>query len=113
MTDHRNLIISAAEYFERDQKSTARLSSAAAVDVCRQSLSHGFVVVMIEGGIWTDSKFMGRVACIWNGVSPPVTKAEAAANNSVAELFIERERPEHDVFLLTVAPLQGIEGSNA
>jgi hypothetical protein len=98
---------SAEDFFALDGNAVMRLSPSAAAATCEQATHHGLLVLRIEGGVWVSPNFRARGDCIWDGVDPPVSEQEAAANNSAAALFIREQAAAHSAFILTASPLAG------
>ena len=94
-------------FFTQDSDEELFLSVSAAIDVCRLAAEHGLVIARIEGGVFREGKFMPRVACIWDGSDPPVSKRLAERNNREACEFILSERSEHNAFVVTAPPISG------
>jgi hypothetical protein len=94
-------------FFRMGGSASMVLTTAAARSACHQSLSHGLLVIRIEGGIWHDPGFEARIDCIWDGMYPPVGVTAAEKNNEAAAVFVEEEQSVHDAFVITTAPILG------
>lgn len=105
--DRRRLYERADDFFELEGSVVMKLTSGAAIEVCRVAAEHGLIVARIEGGIWRHPGFEARLDCIWNGADPPISVTEAAANNAEAVRFIIAKSDTHDVFILTAPPATG------
>lgn len=101
------LFENAEDFFLHEGNYVMKLTPQAAIDVCNQLLQRGEMVVKIEGGIWHNPGFESRVDCIWDGIDPPISAAEAAPNNDRAAEFIAEEGNAHSAFILTTAPITG------
>lgn len=100
--DRSKVYFSADDYFKLGGSSIMKLTSDAAISVCREAKAHGILVVRIEGGIWHNPGFEARIDCIWDSrIMPPVNFDAAQASNMLAMDFIECERGVHDVFIVT------------
>lgn len=97
----------AKHFFELEGSVVMKLTADAAIDVCNTASRHGLMVVRIEGGFWHDPKFEARLDCIWDGMDPPVTLAQAKKNNQQAADFIRKKSDIHDVFILTAPSIFG------
>lgn len=95
------------DFFALDGSVAMRLSRAAAVRVCDEGASRGFVVARIEGGNWEPPYFVSRLDCIWDGVDPPVSPDAADQNNAAAKAFLLEAPAEFDVFIITAPSLLG------
>ena len=104
----RNRLYDAARYFfDAAEPSAMYLSSDAAIAVCEEASSRGFVVSRIEGGVWRNPGFESRLDCIWDGADPPINVSNAEGNNAQAIDFIEKKRNDHNAFVITAPPLTG------
>ena len=81
------------------------LTPSAGIAVCNTALQRCFLIGKIEGGIFNKPRFEARLDCIWDGLSPPVSMAQAEENNSKARRFIEMEAERHNAFVITTLPL--------
>ncbi len=95
------------DFFELNGSVVMKLTATAAQDVCIKAFGQGFVVVRIEGGIWHNPGFEARLDCIWDGIDPPISEAEAVINNARALAMICEENKVHDTFVVTTALLAG------
>jgi hypothetical protein len=95
------------EFFSLNGSAWMRLSPTAAIKVCQASAENGKVVARIEGGIWHFPGFEARHDCIWDGLDPPLSKADAHLNNLAAVDFILEEMSFHTAFILTAPPVTG------
>jgi hypothetical protein len=105
--DRTRLYDSSDDFFELNGSIIMKLTRTAAQDVCIKALEHGLLVVRIEGGIWHNPGFEARLDCIWDGVDPPVSEAEAMINNAKALEMIREESEVHDAFIITTASIKG------
>ena len=99
---------SADDFFDMNGSVVMKMSANSATAVCNLAGARGLVITRVEGGIWHDPGFEARIDCIWDGVDPPINFEIVIENNFAAAEFIKKETPEHDVFILTVAPLDGL-----
>ena len=83
-----------------------KLTLNAAIGVCEGALELGLLVSRIEGGIWRNPGFESQGDCIWDGMDPPISKADAARNNLAARDFLKAGCLQCDVFLITTSPIQ-------
>lgn len=97
----------AEDFFELQGSVVMRLTSNAAIEACCAAAERGLVVARIEGGIWLHPGFEARRDCIWDGADPPLSYADASANNEKAAGFIADKSSSHDVFILTAPPMTG------
>ena len=104
---NRILEHNSAIFFTRDTGREFFLSTSAAIEVCKFAADEGLVIARIEGGVYNDGEFMPRVACIWDGVDPPVSILRARRNNQDAAKFVETESSEHNAFVITAPPTSG------
>ncbi|MYM90340.1 colicin immunity protein [Rugamonas sp. FT82W] len=101
------LFESAADFYLLEGSVWMRLSPTAAVEVCLSAAKNGKVVARIEGGIWHAPGFEARHDCIWDGLDPPISEADAHLNNLSAADFIREEMTMHTAFILTAPPIFG------
>ncbi|TDY26119.1 colicin-E5 Imm protein [Paraburkholderia sp. BL6665CI2N2] len=86
-----------------------RLSTDAAIAVCREAAKRGLAISRIEGGIWHHPGFEARVDCIWDSSTISTNMQAAHENNLAAIEFIISEQPEHDTFIITASSVENTE----
>jgi hypothetical protein len=104
---YKKLYQFAKDFFEIGGSATMMLTRHATVDVCREAVEWGLVVVKIEGGFWEPQRFEARLDGIWDGLDPPLDQAAARENNFHAESFIRSKPASFNAFIITAAPLSG------
>lgn len=107
IVDMKKRYVTAEDYFDLGGSAVMRLSREAAIAVCNKAVAYELVVVRIEGGVWHSPGFEARFDCIWDGAEPPVDVEGASKNNQAAANFIQSERAEYDVFVLTSPSING------
>lgn len=105
--DLQRRYVSPNDFFELGGSVVMKVSADAAVAICLSAAEHGLVVARVEGGVWHNPGFEARLDCIWDGADPPVSEVAAEANNLAAAKFIQAERQEHDVFVITAPSIAG------
>jgi len=106
--NRQKLYDSASDYFDLDGSVIMKLSRAAAINVCRQAVARGLLIVMIEGGITRpNNTFEARSDAIWKGIDPPIDLDHAEQNNFRAADFIRSRARDYNTFIITDAPLTG------
>ncbi|EGD34501.1 colicin transporter [Capnocytophaga sp. oral taxon 338] len=91
-------------FFELDGNSIMKLSSLAAIDVCKECTRREMYVWRIEGGIWHSPGFEARIDCIWDSCFDPKSNSNSSIkdNNRLAEEFVKEEMNSCDVFIATI-----------
>lgn len=91
-------------FFELDGNSVMKLSSSAAIDVCKECTRREMYVWRIEGGIWHNPGFEARIDCIWDSCFNPKSNFNPSLeyNNRLAEEFVKEEMDSYDVFIVTI-----------
>ena len=105
--DRQKLYDHARDYFDLDGSVVMQLSRSAAINVCREAVARGLLVVKIEGGIKRGRTFEARLDAIWDGVDPPIDAGTAEQNNLRAANFIRAQVKDYNAFIITDAPLTG------
>lgn len=104
--DRQKRYETADAFFELCGSVVMRLSTNAAIAVCREATVREISVSRIEGGIWHNPGFEARVDCIWDS-STETTNTQAVHSNNLAAIeFIISEQLEHDTFIITASPLR-------
>jgi hypothetical protein len=105
--DRRKLYDKATDYFDLDGNAIMKLSREAAEGVCLAAAAKGFVLVKVEGGIWSDGNFEARLDAIWDGLDPPIDQADAHENNLDAAGFIRSRADSYNAFIVTTPSITG------
>lgn len=98
--EKNHLYTSSEDFFLNGGNNTMKLGSMAAIDVCRKSVSNGFIVSRVEGGIWHNPGFEMRLDCIWDRSSLLENSPDLASEQAV--IFIQEESVEHDAFIVSL-----------
>ena len=102
MKDKSKRFLSAPDYFESGAKIWMRMSRCAAVEVAKIAFKKGYLIEIIEGGLWHSPGFQPRTSCIWHcAITPPYTGRNVSASNRDAKNFILTADLEIDTFILT------------
>lgn len=107
--NYKRLYQSSRDFFEIGGSATMMLRRSAAIQVCREAVDEGLVVVKIEGGFWQPQRFEARLDGIWDGLDPPLDQVSARENNFHAESYINSRREAFNAFIITTAPLSGYQ----
>ena len=109
MKDTSKRFLSAPDYFESGAKIWMRMSRCAAVEVAKIAFKKGYIIEIIEGGVWQGPGFMPRTSCIWHcAITPPYTDRNVSASNRDAKNFILVADLEIDTFILTSRPYEQV-----
>ncbi len=113
MTFNRSqLFHTPSDFFSLGGSGAMKLSAKAAYDLCKEASDRDFLIIRIEGGIWSPRGFEARLDCIWDGMLPPVTRKQARKNNiRAAELvheestMVRQDSAPYNAFIFTVCPI--------
>ncbi|QOW59974.1 colicin transporter [Treponema pedis] len=91
-------------FFELGGNGIMKLSTLAAIDVCKECTHKGMYVWKIEGGVWHNPGFEAQIDCIWDSRFQPKNNFNPTLedNNRLAENFVKEEMVNHDVFIVTI-----------
>jgi hypothetical protein len=108
--DKGKLFDSPSDFFKLGGSAAMKLSATAAYNLCQEVSHRDILIIRIEGGIWSPGRFEARLDCIWDGLDPPVTRAEAIENNNDAAEFVRiestmvrQDSAPYNAFIFTVS----------
>jgi hypothetical protein len=105
MTLERSLLYTdASDFFSKQGNNVMKLTSNAAIDVCKRSVELNYIVSRIEGGIWHNPGFEMRLDCVWDRDKNLDGKSHLASEDAIK--FIEEELVDHTAFIVSLQKLK-------
>lgn len=95
-----NLYENREDFYKLNGNAIMKLTPRAAKNVCQQSLSQGYIVSRIEGGIWHNPGFEMRLDCIWDRPVEFDLLPEKALIDAIE--FLDYELEEHNAFIVSL-----------